>query len=284
MISLINRYFVPVYVSNEDYRPNGAAPAEDKKERDRIYHEALKAKLSAGTVHVYILDSDGHCIDSQHVATASKVEELTTMLERTIERLKPAAGEPAVPPAPQSTAPKAEPGSLVLHLTARPLSRQGNDLVVPQKTLGETRSAGWGAYPGEDWIVLTAQDVRRFFKPQANVLPALWDVDPDVATKLLTHFYPPTENNDVHKNHFEEMSLLARTLDVKDGSVRVRLEVKMENKNPFFQKEDNLTVEASVVGYVDYNPTANQVRSLRLVTNSAVYNRLPFGVAVKSVP
>ncbi|HEV3021394.1 MAG TPA: hypothetical protein VGX76_02965, partial [Pirellulales bacterium] len=104
MISLLNRYFVPVYLSNEDYAKDGPAPAEDKAERDRIYREALKAELSTGTVHVYILDPDGRPIDSQHVAVASKVEKLTEMLERTVEKLKLPEGQPLVKPATQSAA------------------------------------------------------------------------------------------------------------------------------------------------------------------------------------
>ena len=88
VISLVNSYFVPVYTSNEDFRGNGPAPAEERKELQRIVGEALKAKLSAGTVHVYLLGPDGHPIDSQHVATATKIDKLTEMLERTVSRLK----------------------------------------------------------------------------------------------------------------------------------------------------------------------------------------------------
>ena len=62
MINLINRYFVPVYVSNEDFRAGGHASAEERAEKDRIYREALAAKLSTGTVHVYIVAPDGHQI------------------------------------------------------------------------------------------------------------------------------------------------------------------------------------------------------------------------------
>src|SRR5262249_54845823 len=150
----LNRYFVPVYVSNEDYRKDGTAPAAERAEYTRIYQEALKAKLSAGTVHAYVVAPDGHPIDSLHVARASKVEELTAMLERTIDKLKTPEGKPLVTPTIQSSAPKAEADALVLHLTARNLMRQGDEYVPRPAALGQTKSAGWGSYPQENWIVL----------------------------------------------------------------------------------------------------------------------------------
>src|SRR5262245_41655540 len=136
VISLLNSYFVPVYAANEDFRDGGAAPAEEKAEKMRIYHEALKAKLSPATVHAYVLSPDGHPIDSLHVARAAKVEETTAMLERAIGRLKTPEGKPLVKPGTQSVAPPAPPGALVLHLTARNVVRSGDDLLPRKVKLG----------------------------------------------------------------------------------------------------------------------------------------------------
>ena len=85
---------MPVYVSNEDFRPGGSASPEEKKERDRILREAGAAKLSVGTVHAYVLGPDGHPIDSLHVAEAAKVEPMTDMLERGVAKLGTRAGKP----------------------------------------------------------------------------------------------------------------------------------------------------------------------------------------------
>ena len=106
IIALLNRYYVPVYVSNEDYARTGSAAAEEKAERNRIWQEAAKKGLSSGTVHVYILAPDGRVIDSLHVATASKVDQTLALLQRNVEKLKTAAGKPLVAPAPQSACPK----------------------------------------------------------------------------------------------------------------------------------------------------------------------------------
>src|SRR5438876_6583276 len=113
VVAMLNRYFVPVYTSNEDYRDKGTAATEEKKEYQRIYHEALQAKLSTGTVHAYVLTPDGHPIDSLHVAEAAKVEKLIDMLERTRQKLHVTGGEPLSKPAPQSAAPKCDADCLV---------------------------------------------------------------------------------------------------------------------------------------------------------------------------
>jgi hypothetical protein len=284
VISLLNRYFVPVYLSNEDYAKEGPAPAEEKAERDRIYREALKAQLSTGTVHVYILAPDGHPIDSQHVAVASKVEKLTEMLERTVEKLKLAEGQPLVKPAVQSVAPKPEAGSLVLHLTARTLTRKGDEWVPVKPALGETRSSGWGAYAAEDWIMFTKDDCAKLL-PEGDATPGKsWDLDREVSAKVLTHFYPSTENNNVAKNRIDEQQLRATVLSVHDGVVRARLDGRLKLKHTFYHKDDDNFVDATIVGILDYDPATKTIRSLQLATDKATYGRTTFGVVVRSEP
>ena len=295
MIELLNWYFVPVYTSNEDYGPNGCAPDDEKAECRRIYLEALNAKVPAGTVHAYVTAPDGHTIDSQHVATAAKVEELTKMLEQTVERLKLPEGQPLVKPSPQSRPPEAEPGSLVLHLTARNLMRQGDDLVPVRTVLGQTRSANWGSYAAENWIVLKPDEWHKLLPPgavgQGPRLPeiaagATWELDKDVAAKFLTYFYPSTENNDVSKNRIDEQTLRATVLSVEDGVARARLDGSLRLKHTFYHKDDGNFVDATLVGILEFEPAAAKIRSLQLVTNKAVYgaNKTVFGVALRAVP
>jgi hypothetical protein len=278
VVTLINRHFVPVYLSNEDLR-DGTLPPEERKEVQRINHETLKAKRSAGTVHVYILTPDGVAFDSMHVAEATKVDKLTAMLENDIERLKAPAGEPLVAAKPQSTAPKPGPGELVLHIVARNVVKQGNDLVPTRAKLGETRSGNWGAYPGEDWVTLSAKEVAKLL-PTGDA--ASWEIDAGVAERFLTYFYPSTENNDVLKHKFEQLQLNATRVSAKDGVTRARLEGKLAMKHNFYHKEDGNSVTATLTGYLDFD--AKQVRTLRIVTDEASYAKRPFGVALRSVP
>jgi hypothetical protein len=284
VISLLNSYFVPVYVANADYRADGSAPADEKAEKLRIYREALKAKLSAGTVHAYVLSPDGHPIDSLHVARAAKVEETTAMLERAIERLQTSGGEPLVKPGTQSAAPPAAPGALVLHLTSRNVERRGDDLVPRRAKLGQNRSGSWGAYAAENWIVLGREESRKLLPPGKADVGTEWEPDPEVAARVLTHFYPSTENNDVRKNRIEEQQLRAKVVSVQGGVARARLDGSLKMQHSFYHKDDGKYVQATFTGYLDFDPAARTVRSLRLVTDRANYTKLEFGVAVRSVP
>src|SRR5436189_5339881 len=121
VITLLNRFFVPVFVSSEDDAEWGTADPAERAEYQRILAEAQKSGLSSGTVHVYILTADAHVLDSMHVAEASKPEQLISVLERTVQKLKPRPGYPVVKPATVSVAPKHDADALVLHLTARVL-------------------------------------------------------------------------------------------------------------------------------------------------------------------
>src|SRR5207237_1553325 len=121
-----------------------------------------KPQLSVGTVHAYVLNSDGKPLDSLHVAEAGP-EHVTAMLEKAIQTLKVPKGLPVVKVGPQSVAPKAAADALVLHLTARylvarnqPNARKDidDDFVPLKATLGAEKSGQWTALPSEDWIVL----------------------------------------------------------------------------------------------------------------------------------
>src|SRR5436189_2637939 len=94
VVSLLNSYFVPVYTVNEEYSEKGDAPAEEKAERNRVFQEGYAAKLSVGTVHVYLLAPDGHLRDSMHVAEAARSENLIARLEKIVADLKVPPGKP----------------------------------------------------------------------------------------------------------------------------------------------------------------------------------------------
>jgi hypothetical protein len=206
------------------------------------------------------------------------------MLERTVEKLKLAEGQPLVKPAVQSVAPKAEAGSLVLHLTARTLTRKGDEWVPVKPTLGETRSSGWGAYAAEDWIVFTKDDCAKLLPDGDATAGKSWDLDRELSAKVLTHFYPSTENNNVAKNRIEEQQLRGTVLSVKDGVVRARLDGGLKMKHTFYHKDDDNSVDATIVGILDYDAATKTVRSLQLATEKATYGRTTFGVVVRSEP
>src|SRR5262249_50874532 len=205
VMDLLNGAFVPVFAVNEEYRDDGPAPEEEKAEYRRIYREALDAKLSAGTVHAYVVDPAGHPIDSLHVAEAARPDRLAARPQRGVRRRKPPRGPTLVRPPPPPTPPPHAPGSLVLHLTAR------------------GHGSSWDGFPSENWIML-APEQREGLLPVAEPRAGCaWDVREDVATAILTHFYPQTENNDVSTHRFERRRLHGMIESVTDGVAHARI-------------------------------------------------------------
>jgi hypothetical protein len=267
VIELLNSSFVPVYTVNEEYARNGSAPAEEKVERERIFKEGYERRWSVGTVHVYVLRPDGHLFGTLHVAEAAQVEKLLVLLEKAVTELKTASGKPVVPPAPQAQKPECDKDSIALHLVARSLDGRG----------------AWGEFPVENWIVLNPAQAKALLAPQNLAIGTTWDIDKETATTLLTHFYPATENNDVAKNKFERQSLRATVVSIDNGVARARLEGDMKMEHWFYHKPDGKFVEATVVGYLDFDTAMKEIRSLRLVTDEATYGGGKFAIALRSV-
>lgn len=303
VVALLNSSFVPVYVDGVYLSHNDAASADEKAAYRRLFEEFSRfnrqaeaaggAKKSIGSVHAYILSSDGRAFDSLHVAEA-RSSRVVEMLRRAIEELKPEAGEPAVKPSAQSAAPQAAPGSLVLHLTARYLTPEHNGSgtaeLAPFRShaLGTDRAGNWSDIPSENWIVLDEAEWKQLVPSGEPAAGQTWDIDRALATKLYLRFYPDTEANDFSKNRIDRQSLRAKVLSVDEGIARVALEGELKMKHAFYPgRDDDNFVEARVAGYVDYDIAQRRIRSLRLATDEATYGSPArvqhFGIAVRSV-
>ena len=267
VIDVLNRYFVPVYTVNDEYARNGSAPAGEKAERERIFREGYAAKMSVGTVHVYILNPEGHLIDSMHVADASKPEQLLATLNKAVAALQIKPGPPAVTPCPQSCAPSSGTNGLTLHLVARLLEGKG----------------AWGGIPGEDWIVLDPREQQALFSSVHPKVGDTWSTDHVAAEKILTHFYPATENNDVRKNRFETLELKATVGSVDHEIARVRLEGRFRMQHSFYHKDDDKMVDATVIGFMDFDLRRKRAISFQMITDKATYNGGQFAVGVNSL-
>jgi hypothetical protein len=259
VVELLNAYFVPVYISNEEYEQGGSAPAAEKLERNRIWHEAHQKKLSSGTVHVYLLTPDGDVFNSLHVAHAIEKNNLRTALENAIANRKLTPGKPLIPPALQSTAPKHSADDAVLHVVAR-----------------GSGHGSWREFPGEDWIVLSKREQAAFGDKADADIPA------EIARKILTYFYPQTENNNASPSRIEEASLRKAKMKSADGVTAFRLEGKVRLKHAFYpHKPDNSEVVAPVLGWVEYDSGQKKIISFRLATDDAHYGKEAIEVVAK---
>jgi len=267
IIDLLNRSFVCVYTVNEDYSGNeGSAPAEERKELQRIHQEGYARKLSVGTVHAFVLTPDGHTYDSLHVGSAAQTSKTLAMLERAVERFKPKPGEPVVPPAAQSAPPPSPADAVTLHLISRADDR-----------------GSWGEIPAENWIVLKREHWSKLL-PTGEVNPGdAWELDRDVSSRILTYFYPQTENNDASTDRIEKLSLTAKTLTVEDGLVTARIDGFVNMQHVFYPgRKDAQPLEAEVVGVLTF--VSGKPPSLQLTTTKAAYGKRAFKVAVRTVP
>jgi hypothetical protein len=233
-----------------------------RKELDRIYQEGVARKLGMGTVGAYVLTPDGHTYDTVRDST----EGTLAALRRAVEQFKPTPGKPVVPPAPQSVPPPAAADAVTLHLISR----------------GDDRGS-WGQFPAENWIVLKREEWSTLL-PTGEVTPGqTWELDRAVSAKLLTYFYPQTENNDARTDRIERHSLTAKALTVKDGLVTARIDGFVRMQHVFYPgRKDAQPLGADVVGVLTFAP--GNPPSLQLATTKAVHGQRPFTVAVRTVP
>jgi len=263
VISELNRHFVCAYLANDDYYSKSAgAPPEERAELQRIREEGFARKLPVGDVRAYVLSPDGHTFD---VVAGENATTTLASLGRAISQFRPQAGKPAVPPGPQSIPPPAAADTLTLHLIAR----------------GDDRGS-WGEFPAENWIVLNRGDWSKLV-PAAPVSPGqTWAFDPDVSARILTYFYPQTENNDARIDRIEQQSLTAKVLTVENDLVTARVDGFVKMLHAFYPgRKEAAPLEAQVVGVLTF--VRGQPPTLTLVTTQAIHGTRPFKVAVWTI-
>lgn len=276
VIELLNAHFVPVYISNEDYAgKTPAVPVDEVKAHQRIYHDALKEKRSAGSVCVYLVDGDSKGLASMIVSTAATKDNLAKLLEATVERLKVPAGKPLITPVPQAPPPTVAATDVLLHLVARVDNR-----------------GSWGEFPAENWIVLSKDQAKRWL-PAVTQAGKTWTIAREDAIPVLTYFFPQTEVCDFarmtdplgpYKHRFEALELRGMVLSVDGNKVRARLDGSLKLKHNFYPgRDDNNYAEATVLGYLDFDCESGKIQTLRLATQQANYGRSKYQATARSV-
>lgn len=157
VINILNRNFVCVYASNEDYAgPNPLVGAEERAELDRVRQEGYAKKLPVGDVRAYVLTPDGHTHD---VVPTDRAATTLDMLEWTVGQFKPRSGPPVIPPASQSPPPPTPADGVALHLVA-----------------GRDDRGSWGEFPAENWIVLGREDWSKLLPARDVTLGQTWSL------------------------------------------------------------------------------------------------------------
>lgn len=270
MISVLNRFYVPVYTANEDYARNGSAPAEEKAENQRIFREFLDRKLGTGSVHVYLLSPDGRGLGGLDIGSATQTEKLLAALEKTARELRTAPGDPVVRPASQSSAPFSYREDAVLHLTARGFNR-----------------GSWREFPAENWIVLPRREWMRLLPPVGAPVAAgqMWEVEPKLVTRLYHRFHPQTEDttDDIARNRIEEQRLTGVVRSIQGDRVIAWFTGRLRMKRPFYPgRDDPNQVDAEIGGFAEFDGPTRRLLDFQLITEQATYGKEGFGVAVRT--
>ena len=253
-----------VYLVNEEYyHQDGRVPAEERAELQRIQQEGSDKKLPIGMVRVLVLSPDGHTYD---ILGSGETSDTLAFLAAAVEHFRPTPGKPVVAPTAQAAPPAAPADAVTLHLVSR----------------GDDRGS-WGEFPAENWVVLTQQDWWKLL-PTGEVSPEqTWELDREVSAKILTYFYPQTENNDARLDRILGLSLTAKVLTVKNGLVTARVDGFVKMQHVFYPgRKDAQPLEAEVVGVLTFVPGAPP--SLQLTTTKAIHGQRPFKVAVRTEP
>jgi len=266
IISLLNSYYVPVYADNADHAGNGAAPPEERQAFNRIYAAAANKGLNIGSVRIYLCAPDGDPI----LIIGGGAQKDIECLKETVRKLGTREGKPVLPPQAQNPVPKVDKDSLALHVTTRGLP------------LGAKKF--WSNLPAEDWVVYDRKEWTKFLPPAGAAPGATWDVDRDVAVKLLSRFYPPEdeclryEYGRGRRIDYESASMKASLIS-KD---RVRIDVSLKMKECFDANRFGFSVAATAVGVVDIDASRKTIHRFVMATEKASCGDASIGVAVRS--
>lgn len=274
VISLLNRAFVPVRVSNEDVRPGGGAAPAAREAMTRIYQAALQAKLPAGDDCVYIVAPDGKVLSAAPVPRACDAANVLPLLEQA----RGPEGPPMNRPLPQSRAPSHEPSDLVLHLVAR--------YVAPDGSLEKQRTT-YHEIPGEHWLVLKPAEAARLLPSENPRVGLEWGPSTDVVTRILSHVYPVTEDlvrDGAARNKVEKIALRARLVSTR-GYFRARLDGEVRMSRYFYTGPHPghapQKIDAKLSGYMEFD-VSGKITSLKMTTERATYGPSPFALALQS--
>src|SRR5262249_44501849 len=143
----------------QDFDDEGAASAEEKAEKARIYRDAVKAGMHAGTVCVYLVSPEGRPMAAAP-ANENLVydpDRLAELMLQVVRQLNVVKSTPSIATKAHSPAPRTSDGSLMLHIVARYLERKG-DVCVPcdvKAVLGTKNGRNWANLPSQEWVALS---------------------------------------------------------------------------------------------------------------------------------
>ena len=311
VITLLNNYFAPVYIVNADYnRKEGRVSPEEMREWERIRKETWGGvKAQSETVRfssfasasrdicMYVLTPDGHAVDALRLPEVGQTDKVQAFLEAMIKKLNVPEGRRLLATRENAAPPRNRPpDSVTLHAVARYLNSEGKRCPCPSEfdPIGRdnwlngmgNRIRAASQLPAEKYVTFSRPEWSTLLGPEDLELGTSWKLDRALTEKLVTHFYPPSENNDLSLAHeVQQQDLTAMVVSVQNGVARIRLDGTVKVKHQFTRiLADNARADADLVGYVDVDLRSRRVKDLQMVSKKATYLNENFAVAVRYVP
>ncbi|MBY0528465.1 MAG: hypothetical protein K2R98_34055 [Gemmataceae bacterium] len=245
VIGVVSRYFIPVWLSVDDY-------GTQKSPADRAEWERIQKAAHGGNINVYVIASDGTPLGRMNVTQALNAEKnLLPFLDGIVTEQKlPSRKDAAVrastanfdlPPKPHAV------GNQVFHLW----------------TTGERGRA-------EDWFQLSATDAASFAPPARVMASSSWDIPSDACKRLFLHFYPPTCNYRAEKGEVLSAELQAMATSVTPDRVCLVLKGQMRLKHDATPTGSMpAEIRANVVGAATFDRQRQAFVALQLATDHA---------------
>ena len=256
IIDLLTRYFVPAWVSIDDYGKERKSSAEYRA-WEEVRASAERQGLFHGTVTAYVLDSDGSVINSMDVGDALRPENVERMLDKVVKdrHLQPRntqavrASAASVFPSPQ---PKHRTG-LLLHVWTCYLPSSGENRGV-----------------GEDWVELTSSDWNPLAPPPGARVGESWDVPRRATDKLYRYFYPAVcvYNPSASRIHRADLTATLESATPDGMIVTLQGYVDLDHNG---DKEDAGRVVARLQGALRYDPRERLITSFQMASEKAVF-------------
>lgn len=249
IVELISKYFVPSWVSRDDYQREPRSK-DDKAELDRVDRDRHNRGFKGGTVCAFIIAPNGDVLATMPVQQAYTPANLLPFLEKAIaeQKLEPRSQEAVQASAakPAEVKPKTE-GGRFIHIWTR-------------------QDAGQNQGVSNDLVELTAAEWKAFLPPEKAKKGDSWDIPETIAFKLYQYCYPPgsqwvSKECKVHKG-----TLKATLTADSETEARIKLSGDMDLKYPFGKPTEG-HVTAHFVGVVHADRKKQTLTSLAMVSS-----------------
>jgi hypothetical protein len=265
VIRLLTQYFVPVWLSSDEY---GCSLGEaDRAEWKRI---------ADGQIMVYVIAPGGSVPAKMSVTKALDTENnLLPMLRKVVQEQKLKPRDAAAIRASASSPPT-------------PTCRTEGGLMFHVFTAG-----GRDSRHADEWVELASAEWSAFAPPAKASVGFSWTVSRKAVDKLYRHFYPAVCNYKAENSKIEKAALTATVIAVSGSEVRLVLRGRLQMRHDVTDVKDQYPgyVIGDFVGVARYDRTQRTLTAFQLASESARYQTFwkgtpgggPMAIAVELV-